>query len=68
LCSTEVYLRGNHPAIIEAVESFTHKAAMYSLCPVQGVLVMQLREGQLWMEWRRSGTNKVTLSGYAQRQ
>lgn len=66
LCSTQLYQRGSNPRVLELEEQFSFRTPNIA-CPVKGRLVAQHRDGRLWLEWRKPGDGKVTLSGWGQR-
>lgn len=67
VCSSQISLSGYGNGQLIGSESITERSAMIDACPVKGPIIMQLRSDQLWLEWRRSKDNKVTLSGSAYR-
>ena len=66
LCTTKLYHRGSNPRVLELEEQFSFRTPNIA-CPVKGRLVAQHTDGRLWLEWRKPGDGKVTLSGWGQR-
>jgi len=63
-CSSELYLTSGASDRLELEERVTRRGPD-GRCPVQGKVTLQPREGQLWIEWRKTGIDKVTISGWA---
>lgn len=65
-CSSNLYLKGGNPALLE-IEERIYQRTDDPRCAAQDSMTMQPRDGKLWLEWRKNGNSKITMSGWANR-
>lgn len=67
-CTSNLVLRQNTAGGLEMWERFDRIAeGADGRCPSQERLTLQLKEGQVWAEWRKASDEKIKMSGYLQR-
>jgi hypothetical protein len=65
-CASNLYLRQSSAGQLELWERF-HHGGLDGRCPAQERMKLQLRDGQVWTEWRKNSDDKIRMSGWLQR-
>jgi hypothetical protein len=65
-CASDLYLASSAQGRLELREQF-RQAGADGRCPAQERITLQPRDGQLWVEWRKNGDEKIKMSGWVKR-
>ena len=65
-CASDLYLSSNTQGRLDLREQFRQGGAD-GRCPAQERITMQPRDGQVLVEWRKNGDEKIKMSGWVQR-
>lgn len=65
-CASDLYLRSSALGSLALSERY-RQGGEDGRCPAQERITMQPRDGQFWVEWRKSADEKIKMSGWVQR-
>lgn len=65
-CISNLYLRQNTAGQLEMWERLA-QGGLDGRCPAQERLILQLKDGQAWGDWRKTADEKVRMSGWLRR-